>query len=373
MDDLIRLDELSRKPKKSGASRGDKDFYNACFRNLITKNGYTEQCEKYFFDGFVFMGAQPLYEYIIAQDDIKGAYLQLVNGQRYRTTTSSNDIRKKFCMQLQLLTAFLSYQQNEAAVIKEIMKRVATLSKTKDGQYIAGLPELIRKDFLHFILLRKVQLPKFTDEEVMKFRDFFDMLREHFENFNLCLDNPQVNILAKWINCPQKENTFPVKRESPVHENAATVNTVEFTDQLEELSRKNKLLVEENKALLRNNVRLQELLDKKRQILEQQQHIAEESEGNILILQAQIHTLQNQAAKVNEEANDWKHLTTMQKADYDKKMEAMLNRISSQLKVEYRDFLDAKEMEMTIDLGENMRLQLEAIFRILTKSGIKLQ
>ena len=60
----------------------------------------------------------------------------------------------------------------------------------------------------------------------------------------------------------------------------------------------------------------------------------------------------------------------MEEAKHAHEMSALKNRIKHQLEVEYRDFLDAKDMEMTIDLGENMRIQLEAIFRVLKKNGL---
>ena len=50
-----------------------------------------------------------------------------------------------------------------------------------------------------------------------------------------------------------------------------------------------------------------------------------------------------------------------------------LNSIASQLKAEYKDFIDALDMEMTIDLGENMRQQISTIFKILSKNGIDVE
>ena len=63
-------------------------------------------------------------------------------------------------------------------------------------------------------------------------------------------------------------------------------------------------------------------------------------------------------------------LLEMEEAKHAHEMNAFKNRVKHQLQVEYRDFLDAKDMEMTIDLGENMRIQLEAIFRVLKKNDL---
>lgn len=50
---------------------------------------------------------------------------------------------------------------------------------------------------------------------------------------------------------------------------------------------------------------------------------------------------------------------------------ARLNRIARQIKIEYQDFKSAEDMEMSIDLGENLRLQMQVIFDIFEKEGIK--
>ena len=50
---------------------------------------------------------------------------------------------------------------------------------------------------------------------------------------------------------------------------------------------------------------------------------------------------------------------------------ARLNRIARQIKIEYQDFKSAEDMEMSIDLGENLRLQMQAILDIFEKEGIK--
>ena len=58
-------------------------------------------------------------------------------------------------------------------------------------------------------------------------------------------------------------------------------------------------------------------------------------------------------------------------ADKESALTEQLNSISARLKVEYTDFQDALDMEMTVALGDNMRCQLDTIFRILEKAGMQ--
>lgn len=47
-----------------------------------------------------------------------------------------------------------------------------------------------------------------------------------------------------------------------------------------------------------------------------------------------------------------------------------LTRIAKSLKIEYEDFESAKDMEMSVNLGENLREQIKNIFKILSQYGI---
>ena len=57
--------------------------------------------------------------------------------------------------------------------------------------------------------------------------------------------------------------------------------------------------------------------------------------------------------------------------DRNKQAEESLQRLASKIKVEYLDFMDARDIPMNCDLGENLRLQLQNIFEILEKGGMK--
>ena len=56
--------------------------------------------------------------------------------------------------------------------------------------------------------------------------------------------------------------------------------------------------------------------------------------------------------------------------DRAKQSDEAIHRLSSKLKVEYRDFMDAIDIPMDSDLGENMREQLKNVFSVLIKAGI---
>lgn len=85
-----------------------------------------------------------------------------------------------------------------------------------------------------------------------------------------------------------------------------------------------------------------------------------------------IKELETVVKKLNVEINDNKQFTDTVTRNREKQSEEHLNRLASKLRIDYRDYCDAKSLEMTVDLGENMREQLGTVFTILEKNGIKL-
>ena len=87
---------------------------------------------------------------------------------------------------------------------------------------------------------------------------------------------------------------------------------------------------------------------------------------------SKISELEQLADKQRREIDDRKQFTDTVARNREKQSEEQLNKLASKLRVDYRDYCDAKDIDMTNDLGENMREQLGAVFSILEKSGIKL-
>lgn len=106
---------------------------------------------------------------------------------------------------------------------------------------------------------------------------------------------------------------------------------------------------------------IQELVTEKRSLT------AENTED-----ERKIKKLTELVEKLKCEIDDRKQFTDTVARNREKQSEEQLNKLASKLRVDYRDFCDAKDIDMTIDLGENMREQLGAVFSILEKNGIKL-
>ncbi|RQD69395.1 MAG: hypothetical protein D5S00_07235 [Tindallia sp. MSAO_Bac2] len=89
------------------------------------------------------------------------------------------------------------------------------------------------------------------------------------------------------------------------------------------------------------------------------------TEANLLEKNKIISNLQLQIEKQSK-------VISLYDEDKQNSLSEFINSLSSKLRAEYSDFKDAVELDMSIELGENIRQQLIEVFKILQKNGIAL-
>ena len=95
--------------------------------------------------------------------------------------------------------------------------------------------------------------------------------------------------------------------------------------------------------------------------------------AQILEAKEAITSLEQQIKEASEENGRLSSIISVYSSDKQSSQTEQLNAIASKLKSEYRDFKDVENEEMSIDLGENFRFQLQSVFKILTKAGIDVE
>ena len=90
-------------------------------------------------------------------------------------------------------------------------------------------------------------------------------------------------------------------------------------------------------------------------------------------LEKEIENLNSYKGKLEQEIEERKQFTDTVIKNRENQSQEFINKLASKLRYEYMDFLDARELEMSVDLGENMRLQLESVFSILNKNGVNIK
>jgi len=124
-------------------------------------------------------------------------------------------------------------------------------------------------------------------------------------------------------------------------------------------------------ALNRVSVLEQELRNARQENSELHEHVTALA-GRCSDLQFELNSQQgaNESMRGNLEAME-EMLATIDRRDT-RQADESVRRLSRELKVEYADFMDAAELPMSVDLGENMRDQLHSVFQIIKANGIEL-
>lgn len=199
---------------------------------------------------------------------------------------------------------------------------------------------------------------------------------------------PQIMNRAK-KNAPEGENRSQGQNESVVLSEAEKYKNVlygiaqRFEEISNELEKTKKDILELNKkysvALIEKEQLNSSLNESEKKLGYMLNMLEEEARKNVELtnqiagLQQEINEQKEAVALLNDEVNKRDAVISVYSSDKENSKSEQLNAIASKLKTEYRDFLDAEDMEMTADLGENMRLQLKSVFRILSKAGIDIE
>lgn len=98
-----------------------------------------------------------------------------------------------------------------------------------------------------------------------------------------------------------------------------------------------------------------------------------DAEANLFVLKQKVEQQNAKIAEKDAEIAARAEMAEVLSRDRSQQADEMLQRLASKIKVEYRDFADALDAPMSCDLGENLRLQLQSIFDILEKGGMKIK
>lgn len=95
------------------------------------------------------------------------------------------------------------------------------------------------------------------------------------------------------------------------------------------------------------------------------------SQARITELEGEVERLRDEVAQTHAKLEAQRELANALDRDRAKQGDAALRRLTNKMRIEYEDYCDAEGLPMSVELGENMRLQLQNIFQILKDSGLK--
>ena len=419
---LDSLMKAKKEKKKKEPTIKEKEAFRSAWLTLVADAGLTGSAEQSLYEGFAFCGAEPFYAYLIQTEDQNATLAAMFSGKYYGI-----DSNVSFRLVAHLLALMLNNNATRnilAPIIKRLpgacvnkdKKRLGTAEKTFEKYFLAELHPDVELCPLADIGTKPVFIKEFVTlvssimdgienagsakgvvvENIAKIRKWLadydtsqsastDTKAEQLIPASTIVAAEKVKIVSVADNPPEDRVQAPKvivtqpKEEASVDmiayltellgkaAKATAVVKSESTQQRVKIDALTQTLESEQSKLRGANQQIADLQDT---ITELRKKLSA-AEGDIFVLRQTVEQRDAVIAEKNAEIAERVKMAEVLSRDRSKQADESLQRLASKIRVEYRDFVDALDVPISCDLGENLRLQLQSIFDILEKGGMK--
>ena len=396
---LIELKKTKKEP-----NRIERDQFIEAWQKLVAYEGYSEAADIYLYSGFTYCGASVVKNYIKHSDNPLEALRTVFRGKMYGKNCA-NTVSILF----HLMTLLMNEKNVDLLLVSEIIKRIPNALKNKEGKIYGQADRVLKKyilDELHVDVLPSLVDFEKSGLKVAFINDFILSLDEVMSGMKVdgfskkCVKN--IRLIQEWLHpvesevVPTDENVA-IKAETSVgaqemlmgidSSKETEVEGLADVDTISKLEVSKKKIDEAMKQLAESKYEIekQKLLVStlKQQLADanaEKEKIRELANGRgdrITVLSGElasakrnIEQLLQQCDQLERELQERRKMNEALSRDRAKQSDEAFNRLASKLRIEYRDFIDALDIPMDSNLGENMREQLKNVFGILIKAGI---
>lgn len=422
IETLDSLMKAKKEKKKKEPTVKEKDAFRNAWLSLASGAGFGGRAEQFLYEGFAFCGAEPFYAYLCKTEDPNATLAMLFNGKCY-----GNDSNVTF----RLVTHLLALMLNDGAprnVLAPVIKRLPGACLNKDKKRLGTAEKTLEKYFLAE-LRSDVELCPLSDvgTKPVFIKDFVALvssiiegiesggsakgivasnaakIRKWFSDYEASQEAPSeiTTTVTEVVPVTADESAEPLCKAGTHQEDvkvqnasaaqpvedipedmtayliallskaskAATVVKAEGVQQKVKIEALGQALESEQEKLQRAN---QQIADQQATISDLRKKLAA-AEGDIFVLRQDVAQRDAVIAEKDAEIAERVKMADVLSRDRSKQADETLQRLASKIRVEYRDFVDALDVPMSCDLGENLRLQLQSIFDILEKGGMKIK
>lgn len=403
IDTMERLLRAKKENSKKESTTTEKNDFMEAWIGLALENGYPGEAEQFLYEGFRFCGAEPFYQLLKRSDNQENIIKQLFEGKFY-----GKDSNVTFRIIMHLF-AFMLNDGVSAHLQAPVIKHFDSACLNKEGTRLGTATKTIEKYFLN-VLSPEADLKPLNEMElspgvITSFLSVFSSLLNDLKQKDSIREPAASNIrrIENWakeyLEKSGKEGIQSGNNAEGVTGTRLTgepqiisdemkkidVNSLSsilnqanvLASQLQQENYTQKKRITELKAKEHDNsLKLREvskkLEDEKAAVAELRRQKCElESK-----CQAKQHEIENKDRMLSEkdaEIVERIRMSEVLSRDRSRQADESLQRIASKIRVEYRDFKDAVNTPMTVDLGENLRIQLQSVFEILEKGGMKIE
>lgn len=422
IETLDALMKAKKEKKKKEPTIKEKEAFRSAWLSLVADTGLTGRAEQFLYEGFAFCGAEPFYAYLVQTEDQNATLATLFSGKYYGIDSN---------VSFRLVSHLLALMLNNNAprnVLAPIIKRLPGACVNKDKKRLGTAEKTLEKYFLAE-LRPDVELcpladvgtkPVFIKEFVTLVSSIMDVIenagsakgivvkniakiRKWLADYDISqsvsadtktdpvipasttvaaekaklvsvADNPQEEkVQAPKVIVAQPEEEVPSDMIAYLAallgkaSKATAVVKAESTQQRAKIDALTQALEAEQNKLHGANQQIADLQDT---ITELRKKLSA-AESDIFVLRQTVEQRDAVIAEKDAEIAERVKMAEVLSRDRSKQADESLQRLASKIRVEYRDFVDALDVPMSCDLGENLRLQLQSIFDILEKGGMK--
>lgn len=372
-----KLDELLNIKKKGEASIEKKKNFTELLFKEFSEQGITENTVSILDKGFSFEGAKAIVLHINTLQNKEK--MNAINALFKTKTFKNNNKGIAFKFLISILAELMSeFDSDNKGIIRTIVLKIPKNIRNKEGKEFGDINIAIKKYFIQ-ILDPKTKIPNFKqldieNEAISQFEKIFTKAVNEIKNPTKNEKQVIENVL-KSLNTKAEQDTriIKTKKQSKTKTKKISKTTVIHKKDENQTIKKDRI----------NNHKITELENKVKEL----QSIIEKSKDANKIISDELHNMSKEleeSKKYNEELihrcntlqNDLKkHMDILNifEKNAQNSQKELLNSIASKLKCEYIDFKSAKNMPMTVDLGENLRDQINTIFQLLEKNGISVK
>lgn len=424
IETLDALMKAKKEKKKKEPTIKEKEAFRSAWLSLVADTGLAGRAEQFLYEGFAFCGAEPFYAYLIQTEDQNATLATMFSGKYYGIDSN---------VSFRLVTHLLALMLNNNApgnILAPIIKRLPGSCVNKDKKRLGTAEKTLEKCFLAELrpdaelcpLADIGTKPVFINEFVALVSSIMDGIENAGSTKGVVVKN--IAKIRKWFadydisqsvsadtktdqvipeatkNTEEKARTISVADNSQEKKvqtprvvvaqpeekvpsdmiayltellgKAAKVTTVvkaESTQQRVKIDALTQVLEGEQNKLQGANQQISDLQDT---ITELRKKLSA-TEGDIFALRQAVAQRDAAIAERDAEIAERVKMAEVLSRDRNKQADELLQKLASKIRIEYRDFVDALDVPMSCDLGENLRLQIQSIFDILEKGGMKIK
>lgn len=415
LDSLIKS---KKERKKKRPLPEETRIFQEAWVNLAVNEGFSGKAEQFLYDGFAFCGAEPFYAFLLQSQDPNATLSAMFSGKLYGKDTA---------VTFRLVTHLLAMMLNDNTsqhILSPMIEHFPEACQNKDKKRLSTVEKTMEKYFFA-VLSPDVSLCPLSDFAtkpilINKFVSVVADIMAGIENSGNFEGAIAVNIakVRRWISdCattlsqssetrtsdilsadaqPKTANVQENNKQPEVIEPVKSVVSAEvipedlgayLADLLEKAGRAASAIRLESIKQKQRADAIDHCMEIEKEKLRQAQHQIAELQDIISSLRQKLSAAENETSVLRQaivekdtiivekdsEIAERIKMTEVLSRDRTKQADEALQRLASKIKVEYRDFQDAVDIPMNCDLGENLRLQLQSIFDILEKGGMKIR